>query len=87
MNLTERTCLWYLSILRIYLAYYFLWQGFGKSQRSFPKGNWIGRQIGDIATLDFYPSLVLAIFVLSNSGRTPGSRRLVLQRRKGKGQQ
>ena len=55
MNLRERTYLWYLSILRIYVGYYFLWQGFRKSQRSFPKGNWIDRQIGDIATLDLYP--------------------------------
>lgn len=55
MNLRERTYLWYLSILRIYVGYYFLWQGFRKFQRGFPKGDWIGRQIGDVAKLDLYP--------------------------------
>lgn len=55
MNLKERTYLWYLSALRIYVGYYFLWQGIRKYQRDFPKGDWIGRQIGDIGTLDIYP--------------------------------
>lgn len=72
MNLRERTCLWYLSILRIYLGYYFRCQGFRKSRRSFPEGNWIDRQIGDIATLDLNPWLVCVIFRLSNPGRTLG---------------
>jgi hypothetical protein len=85
MNLRERTCLRYLSILCIYVAYYFLWQGFRKSQRSFPKGNWIGRQIGDIATLDLNPWLVLAIFILSNPGRTLGLDGLFFSGGKGKG--
>jgi uncharacterized membrane protein YphA (DoxX/SURF4 family) len=55
MNLKERTYLWYLSVLRIYVGYYLLLQGIRKYQRDFPKGDWIGRQIGDIATLDLYP--------------------------------
>jgi thiosulfate dehydrogenase (quinone) large subunit len=55
MNLKERTYLWYLSVLRIYVGYYLLLQGVRKFQRDFPKGDWIGRQIGDIATLDLYP--------------------------------
>jgi len=55
MNLKERTYLWYLSVLRIYIGYYLLWQGIRKYQRDFPKGDWIGRQIGDIGTLDLYP--------------------------------
>ena len=55
MNLKERTYLWYLSVLRIYIGYYLLWQGIRKFQRDFPRGDWIGRQIGDIATLDLYP--------------------------------
>jgi thiosulfate dehydrogenase (quinone) large subunit len=54
MNLKERTYLWYLSVLRIYVGFYLLRQGFGKFQRDFPKGDWIGRQIGDISTLDLY---------------------------------
>jgi uncharacterized membrane protein YphA (DoxX/SURF4 family) len=55
MNLKERTYLLYLAFLRIYVGYYFFFQGIGKFQRDFPKGDWIGRQIGDIATLDLYP--------------------------------
>lgn len=55
MNLKERTYLWYFSILRIYVGYYLFFQGVRKFQRDFPKGDWIGRQIGDIATLDLYP--------------------------------
>jgi len=54
MNLKERTYLWYLSVLRIYVGFYLLQQGIRKFQRDFPKGDWIGRQIGDIATLDIY---------------------------------
>ena len=85
MNLREPTYLWYLSILRIYVGYYFLWQGFRKSQRSFPRGNWIDRQIGDIATLDLNPWVVLAIFILSNPGRTLGLDGLFFSGGKGKG--
>ena len=55
MNLQARTYLWYISLLRIYIGGYMLWQGIRKYQRDFPKGDWIGRQIGDIATLDLYP--------------------------------
>src|SRR4249920_1702011 len=55
MNLKERTYLWYLSVLRIYVGYYLFFQGIRKFQRDFPKGDWIGRQIGDLATLDLYP--------------------------------
>lgn len=55
MNLKERTYLWYLAVLRIYVGYYMLLQGIRKFQRDFPKGDWIGRQIGEIATLDLYP--------------------------------
>ncbi len=46
MNLKERTYLWYLSVLRIYVGFYLLQQGIRKFQRDFPKGDWIGRQIG-----------------------------------------
>lgn len=55
MNLKERTYLWYIAALRIYVGYYFLWQGYRKYQRDFPSGDWIGRQIGDIPGLDLYP--------------------------------
>jgi thiosulfate dehydrogenase [quinone] large subunit len=55
MNLKERTYLWYIALLRIYIGYYFLQQGIRKLLSGFPKGDWIGRQIGDVATLDLYP--------------------------------
>ncbi len=55
MNLKERTYLWYIALLRIYIGYYMLAQGIRKFHRDFPKGDWIGRQIGDVATLDLYP--------------------------------
>jgi len=55
MNLKERTYLWYISVLRIYVGYYILAQGIRKFLRDFPKGDWIGRQIGDIGTLDVFP--------------------------------
>jgi thiosulfate dehydrogenase [quinone] large subunit len=55
LNLQARTYLWYISLLRIFVGYYMLAQGIGKYQRDFPKGDWIGRQIGDIPALDLYP--------------------------------
>jgi thiosulfate dehydrogenase [quinone] large subunit len=55
MNLKERTYLWYIALLRIYVGYYLLFQGIRKFQRDFPHGDWIGRQIGDLRTLDLYP--------------------------------
>jgi NADH dehydrogenase len=55
MNLRERTYLWYISILRIYIGYYLLFQGIRKFQRNFPQSDWIGRQIGDLRTVDLYP--------------------------------
>ena len=55
MNLKERTYLWYISLLRIYIGYYMLQQGIGKFRRDFPHGDWIGRQIGDLTTIDIFP--------------------------------
>ena len=55
MNFKQQTYLWYIAVLRIYIGYYMLLQGVRKFQRDFPKGDWIGRQIGDINTLDLYP--------------------------------
>jgi thiosulfate dehydrogenase [quinone] large subunit len=55
MNLKERTYLWYLAALRIYVGYYMLMQGVRKFQHGFPKGDWIGRQLGDIGALELYP--------------------------------
>ena len=55
MNVRERTYLWYIALLRIYVGYYFLLQGYRKFERNFPKGDWVGRQVGDIAGADLYP--------------------------------
>ena len=55
MNFKERTYLWYISALRIYVGYYMLMEGVRKFQRDFPKSDWITRQIGEVATLDLYP--------------------------------
>ena len=55
MNLRERTYMAYLSVLRIYVGFYMFSQGVRKFQRDFPRGDWIGRQIGDINSLDLYP--------------------------------
>lgn len=69
MNLRERTYLAYLAVLRIYVGYYLCNQGIRKFQRDFPKGDWIGRQIGDIPTLDLYPwyKTFLQSYVLPHS--------------------
>ncbi|HXG52664.1 MAG TPA: DoxX family protein [candidate division Zixibacteria bacterium] len=55
MNLREKTYLWHVALLRLYIGYYFFYQGIRKFQRDFPHGDWIGRQIGDIPALDLYP--------------------------------
>ena len=54
MNFSERTYLWYIALLRIYVGYYLLYQGIRKYQRGFPHSDWIGRQIGDLATVEIY---------------------------------
>src|SRR5919109_1408636 len=54
MNLKERTYLWYIVLLRVWIGYYLLQQGIRKYQRDFPHGDWIGRRIGDIPMLDLY---------------------------------
>ena len=55
MNLKERTYLWYIAVLRLYVGFHILQQGIRKFLRDFPKGDWIGRQIGDLASIDIYP--------------------------------
>jgi thiosulfate dehydrogenase [quinone] large subunit len=54
MNLKERTYLWYIVPLRLYVGYYLLQQGIRKYQRGFPHSDWIGRQIGDLDKVDLY---------------------------------
>jgi uncharacterized membrane protein YphA (DoxX/SURF4 family) len=69
MNFKERTYLWYIALLRVYIGYYLLLQGVRKYQRDFPKGDWIGRQIGDIGALDLYPwyKVFLKTYVVPHS--------------------
>jgi thiosulfate dehydrogenase [quinone] large subunit len=55
MNLKERTYLWYIVPLRLYVGYYLLNQGIRKYQLDFPHGDWIGSQIGDLDKVDLYP--------------------------------
>lgn len=55
MNLSERTYLWHIALLRLYVGYYLLSQGLRKYQRGFAGTDWIGRQIGDLANVDLLP--------------------------------
>jgi uncharacterized membrane protein YphA (DoxX/SURF4 family) len=55
MNPKERTYSGYIAALRIDFGYSLLWQGIRKYQRNFPRGDWVGRQIGDLASLELYP--------------------------------
>jgi uncharacterized membrane protein YphA (DoxX/SURF4 family) len=52
--MSERTYLWYIVPLRLWIGYYMLQQGIGKYKRDFPHGDWIGRQIGDLNTLETF---------------------------------
>ncbi|HZD39643.1 MAG TPA: DoxX family protein [Terriglobales bacterium] len=54
MNLKERTYLWYIVLLRLYIGYYLLVQGIRKFQRNFPHGDWVTSQIGDLSNADLY---------------------------------
>jgi thiosulfate dehydrogenase [quinone] large subunit len=55
MNFRERTYLWHIALLRIYIGYYMLMQGVRKFERDFPRGDWVGRQIGDLTGVELYP--------------------------------
>lgn len=55
MSLTERTYLWYISLLRLYVGYYFRYPGIRKYQRDFPRSDWIGRQIGTLSHVELHP--------------------------------
>jgi thiosulfate dehydrogenase (quinone) large subunit len=54
VNLKERTYLWYIVILRLYIGYYLLQQGILKYLRGFPQSDWINRQIGDLNKIEIY---------------------------------
>jgi thiosulfate dehydrogenase [quinone] large subunit len=55
MNLKEKTYLWYLLPLRLWIGFYLLQQGLRKYQRDFPHSDWVARQIGNLAEVDLYP--------------------------------
>jgi uncharacterized membrane protein YphA (DoxX/SURF4 family) len=52
--MSKLTNLWYIVPLRLWVGYYMLQQGFAKYKRDFPHGDWIGRQIGDVPTLETF---------------------------------
>jgi thiosulfate dehydrogenase (quinone) large subunit len=54
VNLKEKTYLWYIVILRVYVGYYLLQQGTLKYLRGFPQSDWISRQIGDLNQVEIY---------------------------------
>jgi uncharacterized membrane protein YphA (DoxX/SURF4 family) len=54
MNLKERTYLWYVVPLRLWIGYYLLQQGIRKYQRDFPNTDWIGKQIGELDKVNIY---------------------------------
>jgi len=54
MNLKERTYLWYVVPLRLWIGYYLLQQGIRKYQRGFPNTDWITRQIGELDKVEIY---------------------------------
>lgn len=55
LNFNERTPLWPIALLRIYVGYYFLLQGHQKWQSDFAGSNWVARRIGEVPPLDLYP--------------------------------
>lgn len=55
MNLKEKTYLWYVVPLRLWIGYYLLQQGIRKYQRDFPHADWITRQIGELDKIELYP--------------------------------
>jgi uncharacterized membrane protein YphA (DoxX/SURF4 family) len=55
MNLSERTYLWHVVLMRLWIGYYMFDQGYKKFGRDFSHGDWIGRNIGDLSKLEIYP--------------------------------
>jgi len=54
MNLSERTYLWHIVLLRVWIGYYLLQQGVKKFLGDFPHRDWIGRQIGNLENIELY---------------------------------
>lgn len=54
MNFSEKTYLWTVVPLRLWIGYYLLYQGIRKYLRDFPNGDWIKAQIGDLDKVEIY---------------------------------
>ncbi len=54
LNLSEKTCLGYVVILRVYIGSYLLYQGIRKYLRDFPHSGWIERQIGKLNEVELF---------------------------------
>ena len=54
LNISQRTCLGYIVILRVYIGSYLLYQGIRKFLRDFPSGDWVTREIGELGKLELY---------------------------------
>ncbi|HEY1269158.1 MAG TPA: DoxX family protein [Candidatus Binatia bacterium] len=52
--MSKLTQLCYLVPLRLWIGYYMLQQGSRKFNAKFPQGDWIGRQIGDVNTVETF---------------------------------
>jgi len=52
--MSKQTYLWHIVPLRLWIGYYMLQQGIAKYNRDFPRGDWIGRQIGDVNTVETF---------------------------------
>src|SRR5690348_15802059 len=59
MNLKEKTYLWPIVILRLYIGSYLLRQGILKYIRHFPQTDWISRELGDVTKASIYSSYEL----------------------------
>lgn len=47
MNLSERTYLWHVVLMRLWIGCYMFNQGYRKFSRDFPHRDWLRREIGD----------------------------------------
>lgn len=54
LNLSEKTHVGYIVILRLWIGYYMLQQGIRKYLRDFPHSDWINRQIGKLDEVELF---------------------------------
>jgi uncharacterized membrane protein YphA (DoxX/SURF4 family) len=55
MNFSERTYLWYVVLMRLWIGYYMLQQGIRKFLRDSPHRDWLSREMGEAAATRLYP--------------------------------